>query len=52
VRERYEAIVVGTRVAGSTLAALAALLGDAGMTVLLPDSARFPSTLKRPARRR
>jgi flavin-dependent dehydrogenase len=49
VRERYEAIVVGTRVAGSTLAAL---LGDAGMTVLLPDSARFPSTLKRPARRR
>ena len=34
-------IVVGARVAGSTLAAL---LGDAGVSVLLLDRARFPST--------
>jgi flavin-dependent dehydrogenase len=41
VRERYDVIVVGARVAGSTLAAL---LGDAGVSVLLLDRARFPST--------
>src|SRR5450755_78400 len=36
----YDAIVVGARVAGSTLAAL---LGDAGHRVLLIDRASFPS---------
>ena len=41
MRERYDVIVVGARVAGSTLAAL---LGDAGVSVLLLDRARFPST--------
>ena len=41
MRDHYDVIVVGARVAGSTLAAL---LGDAGMTVLLLDRARFPST--------
>jgi menaquinone-9 beta-reductase len=41
VRDRYDVIVVGARVAGSTLAAL---LGDAGLAVLLVDRARFPST--------
>jgi flavin-dependent dehydrogenase len=41
VRERYDVIVVGARVAGSTLAAL---LGEAGLSVLLLDRARFPST--------
>jgi flavin-dependent dehydrogenase len=39
--DRYDVIVVGARVAGSTLAAL---LGDAGLSVLLVDRARFPST--------
>jgi flavin-dependent dehydrogenase len=41
VRDRYDVIVIGARVAGSTLAAL---LGDAGASVLLLDRARFPST--------
>ncbi|MET0816582.1 MAG: FAD-dependent monooxygenase [Solirubrobacteraceae bacterium] len=41
MRDRYDVIVVGARVAGSTLAAL---LGDAGASVLLVDRARFPST--------
>ena len=41
MRDRYDVIVVGARVAGSTLAAL---LGDAGASVLLVDGARFPST--------
>jgi menaquinone-9 beta-reductase len=41
MRDEYDVIVVGARVAGSTLAAL---LGDAGLTVLLLDRARFPST--------
>jgi choline dehydrogenase-like flavoprotein len=41
MRERYDVIVVGARVGGS---ALAALLGDQGVSVLLLDRARFPST--------
>ncbi len=41
MRDRYDVIVVGARVAGSTLAAL---LGAAGVSVLLLDRARFPST--------
>ena len=41
MRDRYDVIVVGARVAGSTLAAL---LGDSGASVLLLDRARFPST--------
>jgi flavin-dependent dehydrogenase len=41
VRGRYDVIVVGARVAGS---ALTALLGDRGLSVLLLDRARFPST--------
>jgi flavin-dependent dehydrogenase len=41
MRDRYDVIVVGARVAGS---ALAALLGDKGLAVLLLDRARFPST--------
>ena len=41
MRERYDVIVVGARVAGS---ALTALLGDQGLSVLLLDRARFPST--------
>ena len=41
MRDRYDVIVVGARVAGSTLAAL---LGDKGVSVLLLDRARFPST--------
>jgi 2-polyprenyl-6-methoxyphenol hydroxylase-like FAD-dependent oxidoreductase len=41
MRERYDVIVVGARVGGS---ALAALLGDQGVCVLLLDRARFPST--------
>ncbi len=41
MRDRYDVIVVGARVGGSTLAAL---LGDAGVSVLLLDRARFPST--------
>lgn len=41
MRERYDVIVVGARVAGS---ALTALLGDKGLSVLLLDRARFPST--------
>jgi 2-polyprenyl-6-methoxyphenol hydroxylase-like FAD-dependent oxidoreductase len=36
----YDALIVGARVAGSTLAAL---LGEAGYRVLLIDRARFPS---------
>ena len=40
MRDRYDVIVVGARVAGSTLTAL---LGDAGVSVLLLDRARFPS---------
>lgn len=39
--ERYDVIVVGARIGGSTLAAL---LGDAGISVLLLDRGRFPST--------
>lgn len=38
--ERYDVIVVGARVSGSTLAAL---LGKAGVNVLALDQARFPS---------
>ena len=41
MRSRYDVIVVGARVGGSTLASL---LGDAGVSVLLLDRARFPST--------
>ncbi len=41
MRDRYDVIVVGARVAGATLAAL---LGDKGVSVLLLDGARFPST--------
>ena len=41
MRDDYDVIVVGARIAGSTLAAL---LGDAGVPVLLLDRARFPST--------
>ena len=41
MRDRYDVIVVGARVAGSTLSAL---LGDKGISVLLLDRARFPST--------
>ena len=41
MRDRYDVIVVGARIGGSTLAAL---LGDAGVSVLLLDRARFPST--------
>ena len=41
LRDRYDVIVVGARIGGSTLAAL---LGDAGVSVLLLDRARFPST--------
>ena len=41
MRDRYDVIVVGARVGGS---ALTALLGDAGLSVLLVDRARFPST--------
>lgn len=37
---RYDAVVVGARLAGSTVAAL---LGDAGHSVLLVDRATFPS---------
>ena len=40
VSERYDVIVVGARVAGSTLAAL---LGLKGVRVLVLDQARFPS---------
>jgi hypothetical protein len=41
VRAEYDVIVVGSRVAGATLAAL---LGDAGALVLLIDRTDFPST--------
>jgi 2-polyprenyl-6-methoxyphenol hydroxylase-like FAD-dependent oxidoreductase len=41
VRAEYDVIVVGARIAGATLAAL---LGDAGASVLLIDRADFPST--------
>jgi flavin-dependent dehydrogenase len=41
VRAEYDVIVVGSRVAGATLAAL---LGDAGASVLLIDRATFPSS--------
>jgi flavin-dependent dehydrogenase len=41
MRDRYDVIVVGARVGGSTLTAL---LGDAGVSVLRLDRARFPST--------
>jgi flavin-dependent dehydrogenase len=37
----YDAVVVGGRIAGSTVAAL---LGDRGMSVLLVERVRFPST--------
>src|SRR5688572_25728985 len=37
---QYDALVVGARVAGATVAAL---LGDAGRRVLLTDRATFPS---------
>ena len=37
----YDAIVVGGRVAGSSAAAL---LGDQGLSVLLVERVRFPST--------
>ena len=40
MRDTYDVIVVGARVGGSVLAAL---LGDRGGSVLLVDSARFPS---------
>ncbi len=38
--ERFDVVIVGARVAGSTLAAL---LGRAGLDVLLLDQTRFPS---------
>lgn len=38
--QHYDALVVGARIAGATVAAL---LGDAGYRVLLIDRARFPS---------
>lgn len=41
MRDHYDVIVVGARVAGSVLAAQ---LGDRGVSVLLLDRARFPST--------
>ncbi len=41
MRAEYDVIVVGSRVAGATLAAL---LGDAGASVLLIDRAGFPSS--------
>ena len=41
IDREYDAIVVGARIAGSTVAAL---LGDAGYHVLLVDKATFPST--------
>lgn len=40
VSERYDVVVVGARVAGSTLAAL---LGRTGVRVLVLEQARFPS---------
>jgi len=40
-RDSYDAVVVGARVAGSTVAAL---LGDRGASVLLVERVRFPST--------
>ncbi len=46
VDSEYDVIVIGARVAGSTLATL---LGQAGYRVLLADRARFPSpTLSTP----
>lgn len=39
--EQYDVVVVGARIAGSVLAAL---LGDAGHSVLLIDRDRFPSS--------
>jgi len=41
MRDRYDVIVVGTRVGGSTLTAL---LGDAGVSVLLLDRVRVGRT--------
>ncbi|MCA1670071.1 MAG: FAD-dependent monooxygenase, partial [Thermomicrobia bacterium] len=38
--QEYDALIVGARVAGATLAIL---LGDAGYRVLLVDRASFPS---------
>lgn len=38
--QSYDALIVGARIAGATVAAL---LGDAGYRVLLVDRARFPS---------
>ena len=40
MRNDYDVIVVGARIAGATLAAI---LGDAGASVLLVDQAEFPS---------
>ncbi len=40
-RDSYDAVVVGARIAGSTVAAL---LGDRGASVLLVERVRFPST--------
>jgi flavin-dependent dehydrogenase len=40
-RSSYDAIVVGARIAGATVAAL---LGDQGLSVLLVERVRFPST--------
>jgi menaquinone-9 beta-reductase len=40
-RASYDAVVVGARIAGSTVAAL---LGEAGASVLLVERVRFPST--------
>jgi flavin-dependent dehydrogenase len=39
--QTYDALVIGARVAGATVAAL---LGDAGYRVLLIDRASFPSS--------
>src|SRR4051794_26896483 len=39
MRRKYEVIVVGARVAGATVAAL---LGEAGVRVLLVERVRFP----------
>lgn len=40
-RDSYDAVVIGARIAGSTVAAL---LGDDGARVLLVERVRFPRT--------
>lgn len=41
LKQEYDVIVAGARIAGSTLAAI---LGDAGYRVLLVDRATFPTS--------